>query len=90
MTSGNFDSARCRRIYEAELRPVLQQCEPVIYLDARNEFYLSLMQQQGLLSSDRHLVDLGAGRDRRVQVRRLARPDLPGLHNASPLSGKSP
>jgi SAM-dependent methyltransferase len=61
MTSGNFDTARCRRIYEAELRPVLQQYEPVIYLDARNEFYLSLMQQQGLLSSDKHLVDLGAG-----------------------------
>src|SRR5262245_46976717 len=61
MSLGNFDNARCRQLYEAQLRPVFENYKPVIYLDDRNEFYLSLMEQQGLLRSDRHLVDLGAG-----------------------------
>jgi SAM-dependent methyltransferase len=61
MSSANFDRAGCHQLYDSQLGPVFQNYKPVIYLDDRNEFYLSLMDQQGLLRSDRHLVDLGAG-----------------------------
>ena len=55
-----FDTRRCREIYH-KIRPVLDQTNPRIVLDERNEFYLSLLGEQGLLNPSKHLVDLGAG-----------------------------
>jgi len=59
--TGQFNARRCRDLYEKELKPVFVKYPPLIQLDARNEFYLGLLGQQGLLQAGKHLVDLGAG-----------------------------
>jgi SAM-dependent methyltransferase len=60
MTVGS-DRQRGRQLYEQRLRPVLMRCNSSIELDDRNEFYLRLLSEQGLLQPGKHLVDLGAG-----------------------------
>src|SRR5437868_2901192 len=57
----HFDPRASRTLYKQQLKPVFEKYPPVIELDERNEFYLRLLAQQGLLGSGKHLVDLGAG-----------------------------
>lgn len=56
-----FDPRRSRELYETVLKAVFAKYPPAPYLDERNEFYLALLAQQGLLRAGKHLVDLGAG-----------------------------
>lgn len=59
--TGRFDLARCRELYETRLKPVLAGYKPLLALEARNEFYVRLLGERGLLEPSRQLVDLGAG-----------------------------
>lgn len=59
--TGQFDPARCRELYETKLKPVLAGYKPLLELEARNEFYLRMLGDQGLLGPGKRLVDLGAG-----------------------------
>jgi len=61
MTTGSFDRAHCRRLYNEHLLPLLLARKPLIRLDERNEFYLRVLGDQYLLQPGRHLVDLGCG-----------------------------
>ena len=57
----HFDLARCRELYETKLKPVLLGYQPMLGLEARNEFYAQLLAERGLLGPGKRLVDLGAG-----------------------------
>src|SRR6266480_4452563 len=59
--TGEFNASRCRELYARALKPVLEKYPPAPYLDDRNEFYLWMLGQAGLLQAGKHLVDLGAG-----------------------------
>ena len=59
--TGQFNTARGRELYAKALKPVLDKYPPAPYLDDRNEFYLWMLGQAGLLQAGKHLVDLGAG-----------------------------
>ena len=61
MNTAPFDPRRARELFEQKLKPLLVEHNSPMYLDARNEFYLSLLAAQSLLQPGRHLVDLGAG-----------------------------
>ena len=61
MKTSRFDPRRARDLFEQRLQPILTEHKAGIYLDARNEFYLSLLAEQRLLQSGKHLIDLGAG-----------------------------
>jgi len=56
MLNGGFDSQHCRQLYRDQVCPTLQNHEPHISLDERNEFYLSLINQQSLLQPGKHLL----------------------------------
>jgi SAM-dependent methyltransferase len=59
--SSRYQPQRSRELYEQQLKPIFQNYRPFIQLDDRNEFYLKMLHDQGLLESGKHLVDLGAG-----------------------------
>ncbi len=59
--TNHFDPKTSRALYEQQLKPAFEGYRPMIELDERNEFYLRLLAEQGLLESGKHLVDLGAG-----------------------------
>ena len=59
--SNQFNTRRCRELYERTLRPLLAKYPLAPYLDTRNEFYLEILGRHGAFESGRHLVDLGAG-----------------------------
>ncbi len=56
-----FDPVPFRQLYAEKLLPIFQQYKPLIQLDKRNEFYLEIMTEHGVLGPGKHLVDLGAG-----------------------------
>jgi SAM-dependent methyltransferase len=56
-----IDFATCRRLYAEKIKPIFAGQPQSPSLDDRNEFYLRMLADQGLLEPGRHLVDLGAG-----------------------------
>lgn len=59
--NNQFESKRCRELYEKTVRPILAKYPLAPYLDTRNEFYLEMLGRHGGLLPGKHLVDLGAG-----------------------------
>lgn len=59
--SYHFDPRRSRDLYEKTLMPILAKHPLAPYLDARNEFYIEMLDRHGALQAGKHLVDLGAG-----------------------------
>jgi len=57
----HFDPRRSRDLYEKTLMPILAKHPLAPYLDARNEFYIEMLDRHGALQAGKHLVDLGAG-----------------------------
>lgn len=56
-----FNRAACQKLYQEAIRPIFagQPQEPS--LDDRNLFYLQMLAEHGILETNKHLVDLGAG-----------------------------
>src|SRR6185295_3019798 len=59
--SSPYQPQLSRGLYDRQLKPIFQDYKPLIQLDDRNEFYLKLLHDQGLLGTGKHLIDLGAG-----------------------------
>jgi|ERR1041385_393468 SAM-dependent methyltransferase len=61
MNPGPYSPERSRELYAQQLQPIFVNYDPVITLDGRNEFYLSLLHERSLLEPGKRLIDLGAG-----------------------------